>query len=91
MTRKQNELIKIAITIKNIRKTDDAKYKIRTKIVECKTVTDINLKLTTSWFPLVFTETTIEVERIKIKYRQSSKIHQYFLKTNLFEVILVIR
>ena len=51
----------------------------------------MNLKLKGSRFLPVFIETAPEVERKKIKSWQSSKIHRYFLKTNIFEVITDIR
>ena len=49
--------------------------KIKKPLVEDNVATDIILKVTENWFPHLFTETALEVERNKKKQWQSSKIH----------------
>ena len=88
LTRKQKEVRKISVLIKKLKTRSTRKNK---SLVEYKTVTDVSLLLRGSWVPLLFTETAHEIERNMIKYWQISKIHQYFLRTNIFKVITDIR
>ena len=60
-------------------------------LAEYRTLTDINKLLTGNQFSPVFTETEPEVGRSRIKHWQSSRIHQYFLITNIFKDIANVR
>ena len=69
--------------LKNNNYFETRSIKVRKTLVEYKTNSNNNLLLKQNRFLPVFTEAAPEVERKKVKQWQSSKIHRYFLKTNI--------
>ena len=90
MTKKQKELIKYAITLKNKKILKTRSIKPKKPLFEYETVTDINLGITGNLFPPVSNETAPEVEENRIKLWQSSKTHRLF-QTNVFKAITDLR
>ena len=73
--------------LKNEKKNLKTLIKTRKTLIEDKTSSHNMFSLPQIWFLPEFTEAAAEVERNRIKYWPSSKIHRYFLKTNMFKVI----
>ena len=74
-----------------LKKMKARSIKTKRPLIEHNTVTDNNLKATGNPCLPVFAETAPKVQRNKIKGLRSSKINQYFFKTNIFKVITDIR